>query len=272
MNAETRKSRESRVIPESVMRRIDACGIIFQADHEEKIADIMETRNVDEQEAARIYIIGTLKAMKRRGEARSYKEAVALLEERQVAGRHARIGEARNLDREVARINALNYTEPARIFRPGFIVDGNGNARAHLFPMGVVANRIPQGRLESKNMCKVLGTIYTQWEARTARNDPALLQEAQELEAAKDHVAKHLRLYFTEYMSRLSKTVQGKVQALKAARFSPEFIMSVAGRKDPETRALHFFVDNLFRNFEHKSGLKPVEFIRLLQDYAPDIA
>jgi hypothetical protein len=271
MNAEIRKIRESRAIPKSVMRRVDACGIIFQADHEEKIADIMDARNVDAQEAARIYIIGTLRAMKRRGEARSYKEAVELLEERQVAGRHAQIGEARPFDREVERINAINYEEPARIFRPGFIVDDNGAAEYHLFPMGVVANKLPQGRLESKNMGKVLGTLYTQWEAKTAQNDPALLQEAQELEAAKDHVAKHLRLYFKEYMSRLSKTVQGKVQALKAAQASPEFIMSIAGRSEPSTRTLHFFVGNLFRNFEHRLGLKPAEFIKLLQNYAPDI-
>jgi hypothetical protein len=58
------------------------------ADKPDKISAIMADRNVSELEAARIYTIGALKAAKRRGTAKNYREALELLEAEQIGETH----------------------------------------------------------------------------------------------------------------------------------------------------------------------------------------
>jgi hypothetical protein len=74
-------------LPPAIMARVDSCAYLFGRERPEKVGKIVQERGVSAPEAARIYTIGVLKASKRRGTARNYREALDRLEAEQVGDR-----------------------------------------------------------------------------------------------------------------------------------------------------------------------------------------
>jgi hypothetical protein len=111
---------KNRGFSPKLMARVDACAYIFMAEKPEKINAIMERRHVPELEAGRIYVIGALKAAKRRGIARTYQKALELLEMEQVGDRGdplTRTISADNTARVIAKYRRMNDNSPMRTNR-----------------------------------------------------------------------------------------------------------------------------------------------------------
>jgi hypothetical protein len=253
------------------------------ADRPEKINAIMEDRGVTELEAGRIYTIGALKAAKRQGTAKNYWEALETLEAEQVGDRVnllTRTVSADNMARKIAEYGHMNDNAPMRVNA----IDIVRMAWAHMDNQLLTAYAQPQNwHIEEKqpeakkrnhtlNIGKVLGTLYTEWEAREIEADPAN-------EARHDIIEKNLTVFFAEYISRLSRTIKMRLadlvdyldresnsNALKAERVISA-LTSAKGREAPETSKLANFATNLHRNFQYKDCITCPEFISLLCRY-----
>jgi hypothetical protein len=274
---------KKRELAPAIMARVDACAYIFMADRPEKISASMEGREVSELEAGRIYTIGALKAAKRRGTAKNYREALEALEAEQVGDRGnplTRAISADNTAQKIAKYGRMNDNAPMRIN----CVDITRMAWAHMDNQPLTAYAQPQNwHIEEKqpeaekhnhalNTGKVLGTLYTEWEAREIEADPAN-------EARHNIIEKNLVVFFAEYISRLSRTVKMRLadlanyldresngSALKAERII-NTLTSAKGRAAPETSKMANFAANLHRNFQYKDSVTCPEFISLLCRY-----
>jgi hypothetical protein len=127
-------------------------------------------------------------------------------------------------------------------------------------------------RAHTVNIGMVLGTLYTEWEARTLEADPFN-------EVRRNSIEKNLRVFFAEYTSRLSRTVKKRLVELVAyldnesngdAQKAEQAIYSLTsakGSKAPETSKMAGFIHNLHQNFEYKNSITQSEFISLLYQY-----
>jgi hypothetical protein len=124
-------------------------------------------------------------------------------------------------------------------------------------------------RPHTLNAGKMLGSMYTEIAYKQERLDPVY-------DAVMD---KNLRVFFREYISRLSRTVKMRLadlaeyidressgDVIKAERIISA-LTSAKGRESPETCKTANFAANLHRNFEHKDSVTCPEFISLLCRY-----
>jgi hypothetical protein len=276
----TTKKRE--LAPE-LMARVDACAYIFIADRPEKISAIMESRNVSELDAGRIYTIGALKAAKRRGIAGNYREALEALEAEQVGDRGNPLTRTISADaaaRVIAKYRRINDNSPMRTNT----VDVNRMSWARMDRQPYTAYTQPHTwrtedtqpkevkREHSLNVGKILGTMYSQIEDRFENTDAIY-------EAYNAAIERNMAVFFKEYTSRLSRTVKMRLidladyisresngSALKAERVI-NALTSAKGRKAPETSKMANFAANLHRQFEHKDAVSCPEFVSLLYWY-----
>jgi hypothetical protein len=279
----TTKKRE--LAPE-LMARVDACAYIFMADEPDKISAIMESRNVTELEAGRIYTIGTLKEAKRRGTARNYREALEALEAEQAGDRGNPLTRTISADktaRTVSRYQRMNDNSPMRtntvdVVRMAWARMDNQLYTAYAQPRNWhVEDRqtVEEKPTHARNTGKIAGSMYTDMVYKQERLDPVYSA----YEAVMD---KNLKVFFTEYISRLSRMVKMRLanfagyinresngNALKAERVISA-LTSAKGRKAPETSKMANFAVNLHRNFEHKDAVSCPEFISLLYRYGMD--
>jgi hypothetical protein len=251
---------EKRVLPKSVMLRVQACGLIFQAEKSEKIQKIAEAKNVSLEEAGIAYTIGCLKHMRSTGTARNYAEALDILEARQVGDRGNMLNPPNALARSVERINRINRgdehnpcyissTDNGKTWTPVFVVDKS------------------EDRSHTRSMGKVYGTLYTQWEAQEAESDTARMIDKAELDAIQAHTDKHLQLFFAEYVKHLSVTLNKRIAEIKADKHSSKYLASRRGREDVDTKSIARAAESLHRNFAHNDTISRREFIDLLRQY-----
>jgi hypothetical protein len=127
-------------------------------------------------------------------------------------------------------------------------------------------------RNHTLNTGKVLGTLYTEWEAREIDADPVN-------EVRHSVIEKNLKVFFTEYISRLSRTVKMRLadladyldresngNVIKAERIISA-LTSAKGREAPGTCKMANFAANLHRNFEYKDSVTCPEFVSMLFRY-----
>jgi hypothetical protein len=279
----TTKKRE--LAPE-LMVRVDACARIFIAERPEKIVGIMLDKDVSVLDAGRIYTIGALKAAKRRGTARTYREALEILEASQAGDRGDPITRTVYADttaRTIARYRRMTDSTPMRtatadVIRMAWARMDHQPLTAYIRPQdwSTVDSR-PAGdkRSHTLQVGKILGTMYTEAEYREERGYP----EDKYTDAV---VANNCRRYFAEYTSRLSRTVRMRLADLAGYiyresggdEYKAEKVISnltsAKGRKAPETSKLANFAANLHRNFEHKDAVTCPEFTSLLYRYGMD--
>jgi hypothetical protein len=270
-----------------LMKRVDSCAHIFMADKPEKISAIMEAREVPALDAGRIYTIGALKAAKRRGVAKNYSEAIEALEAEQAGDRGNPLTRTISADKTaaiVAKYERMNAKTPMLVNN----VDVVRMAWARMDKQPLTAYAQPQNwriaaetqpkakkRAHTLNVGKVLGALYTEWEAREIEADPANM-------ARHDIIEKNLHVFFKEYKSRQSKTVKTRINelinyvaregyrnSLKAEQ-AIRALTSAKGRDSPGISKLAKFASNLHYNFEHKESVTCPEFIGLLCDYGKD--
>jgi hypothetical protein len=259
------------------MPRVDACALIFAADHPEKIAYIAQARECDTLTAARTYTIGALKAAKHRGTARNYRDAIDQLEREQMGDRGdpvSRTISAEETALTVANINRMNNAGPTAIYRQGFTVDQDGNAEPARFFIGNMETKQPADKTERPHtvrMGKVLGTLYVRWEEKTDETTLDTLFN-RVTDTTGESISRDLRLYFADYTKRMSKTVRNRIAELQRYTGEAKELVSVKGREAPETARLAKFVANLHGQFEHKDAVTVSEFADLLKRYAPELA
>jgi hypothetical protein len=246
--------------------------MLFIADKPEKIKSIALVNECDEMAAGRSYVIGALKAAKRGGTARNYYEAIARLENEQMGSREDPITRTISAEKtalNIAYINRMNNAGEVGIYRQGFTVDPDGKAEPVRFFIGRVEGKKPAEKTErphTVNMGKVLGTLYTEWEAREADTATAFIHDM-----TAETIEKNTALYFADYTQRMSKTIKNRIAELQRYTGDIKALLSAKGREAPETSKLANFVVNLHRHFDHKDALTVSEFADLLKRYAPNM-
>jgi hypothetical protein len=122
-------------------------------------------------------------------------------------------------------------------------------------------------RDSTRSTGKVLGALYTQWEARETESDPVY-------GAHNAAIERNLQVFFADYASRLSRTVRRRLGELMGyVDQQPEpvaairTLMSAAGREAPDTAKLSQFAARLHGTFPHSDSVSCPEFIELLHQY-----
>jgi hypothetical protein len=272
---------KKRELAPAIMARVDACAYIFMADRPEKIAAIMEDRGVSELEAGRIYTIGAMKAAKRRGTARNYREALEALEAEQVGDRINPLTRTDSAGNTACTVQCINRINAGNRYIPDYVSGIAAyttviNNRTVYGPMVRHIAHYPRQEEEKRrhirNVGKVLGTLYTEWEAREFEADPAN-------EVRHTIIEKNLRVFFAEYTSRLSRTVKTRLADLvnyldresNGNALKAEWIIgaltSARGRAAPETSRMATFIRHLHENFAYKDAVTCQEFTGLLCRY-----
>jgi hypothetical protein len=295
------------------------------AEKPEKIEAIMSDRGVTALEAGRIYTLGALKAAKRRGTARNYREAVEALEAEQLGYRGDPLTRTVNADATASNIASCNrgiapgyyshkrvYRETGRYTKHGkpvyryagtvseYVRGGVDNtapmrvntvdvirmawARMDNQPYTAYAQPYnwhtvdtpvqPVKRIHTRNMSKILGSMYTDIEYRQVEADPA-----HRYDRTPEILEANMTRYFAEYVSRLSRTGQMRLANLMAyirresnglplqAERVIKSLLFNKGKAAPETPKLAKFIDNLHQSFRHKDAVTCQEFVNLLYRY-----
>jgi hypothetical protein len=275
---------KKRELAPALMARVDACAYIFMADKPDKIKAIAESREVPELEAGRIYTIGALKAAKRRGTAKNYREALETLEAEQAGDRGNPLTRSVSADdtaSKVAHYKRMTDGIPMRInkldvVRMSWARMDNRSYAAYVRPQDwqVEDGAAPAANKQShaRNMGKVLGTLYAEMEYRR-------MQDGTEHEYTNKTIEGNIRRFFEDYTKRLSRTVNERINDLCACidaesggdADTADKVISVlssrGGRKAPGASKLAVFAMNLHNGFPHRDAVTCREFISLLYRY-----
>jgi len=272
----------SNKLSERDMARVNACAILFLASKRApRIQQIADAKGISLGDAATMYTLGALKRAKRQG-ARTYGEALERLEAEQVGDRGNKItrtANAERLSRTVNRINRVNAGDKITIDGVQYVHDYD-----QIVTVDGVREAIPHFAIMDKvegepRTCKVMGTLYAQWEERKAKSDPAiqadtwinleLLQaERQGVDAINNVIDNNLRLYFADYAARLSRTAQRRLYELATSDTDPAYLMGKA--RDADNKAMRraaWGAYTLYSGFPHRESISGVEFINLVRQH-----
>jgi hypothetical protein len=216
------------------MARIGACAVILRSQKAEKVAQIAAEKGVTEDDVACMYVVGALKAMRRRGSAATLAEALVRYEDAQVGDRAVSVRGEAPIVAEVRRINRINE------------VRGSG------------------GTTHRRNMGVVLGTIYVGWDAAIAANAPDVVLERNGYNDAVLHIDNIIASYIDEYVTRLSCAARASIRQIVASKASDDAIMSA---KRGELAKLKERAKYLHHNFPHADAVTTRELIGLLRRY-----
>jgi hypothetical protein len=291
----------------ALMARVDACACIAVSDNPEKIDSIMRDyagrgHDITKEEAGRIYVIGTLKAMKRRGTAYSYADALDMYENEQMGDRGCPLTRTINADkvgRAIATLYKNTNSTPMMINNISVVrmawsrMDNQRLTASDANPQTwktVKESPKVSGPSHALNVGKVLGTLYSMWDdrANVGMAIGSLYTELDQKSTVQDSIStvtNNLTLYFNEYTERLSGKVQLRLnelrayvdarvcriaqaneRAIKADEVIDELMVG-KNNKDSTTYKLANFAANLHRNFEHKDSITCTEFVKLLYWY-----
>lgn len=227
------------------MARIEACAIIATAERADRI-DSMDYEEIEyradnglqlmpfmNQGEAVAYVIGSIKAMFRTGQARNYAEGVEIIENRQAGDRETMAIHVSDIDRDVRRINRINKV--------------SGTHR----------------NVHKRNMAKVMGSLYVQWEA--AEDDAAVdrVYVKNEINAIIEsgNVAEEIARYMADYVSRLSNKARESLNEVIAARYSVGEIT----RKQGEALRVYNKAYYLYKGFPARDSVTLGEFVELVR-------
>ena len=231
------------------MKRIEACAWIVASDKAEKIEAIAEATGNNTLDSAKMYIIGALKAGIRRGTYRTYSDALDALEREQIGDRGESIGGLSAIERDVRRINHIN---------------AKPSTQWDIELMG--SKEVTEKKSHKRNMAKVYGSLYVQWETKEKESTVDYVYENAERETAILHMDSTIRAYIHEYIGRLSPTAQKAVKAIVEARYSADAIATA--KPDTEVYALRNKLNYLHKGFPKREAITAREFGELLQKYA----
>ena len=231
------------------MKRIEACAWIAASDKQEKIKAIAEATGNNTLDAAKMYIIGALKAGIRRGTYRTYSDALDALEREQVGDRGESIGALNELERTVRRINHIN-AKPSTAWE----IELMGSKEV-----------TEKKRHDIRNMAKVYGSLYVQWLEREDAGNVEYIYETAEHDAQVLKIDSTIRSYIHEYIGRLSPTACKAIRAIVESAYSAD---AIASAKDGDGYALRNKLNYLHRGFPKRDAISPREFAHILKRYA----
>jgi len=272
-----------RKLSERDMIRVRACAILFLASSRaSKIEQIAEAKGMSLEHAAIVYTMGALKRSRRLGIAKSYVEALDKLEAKQAGDRGSQITRtvsADKLSRMVNRINRINRGAKVSIdgvqycndYDNVVVIDGKKVAVPHF--------SIEKKTESEPRTCKVLGTLYTQWEERQRASDPALqadtwinlelLQaERKGTDAINAVIDQNLQLFFADYTARLSKTAKRRLYELAQSDTDPAYLMGKGMQSENKAqRRESWGAYTLYNGFPHKESISGIEFVNLVRQH-----
>lgn len=231
------------------MKRIEACAWIAASEKQEKIEAIAEATGNTTLDASKMYIIGALKAGIRRGTYRTYSEALDALEREQIGDRGESIGGLSNIERDVRRINHIN-AKPVMQWE----IELMGSKEV-----------TEKKRHDVRNMAKVYGSLYVQWETQEAQSTVEYVYENAERDTAILNMDSTIRAYISEYIGRLSPTACKAIRAIVESAYSAD---DIARATDGDGYALRNKLNYLHRGFPKRDAVTPKEFAHILKRYA----
>lgn len=258
---------ERRKLPPRIMQRVRACAILFLAGtRAQRIAEIAGAKGIDLESASVMYTIGALKRAKRQGTARSYEEALEKLEAEQVGDRGSQITKTLSADqtaRQIARINRINAGERFSMDGVHYIhdydnivnVDGRQEAVSHFAVIDGKEKPEPKPS-------KVIGTLYAEWEDRQKKTGDS----AQVM--INNSIDKNLKLFFADYVARLSKTAKKRLYELAESDTDPALLMGKGKESgDKALRRESWGAYTLYSGFPHKESVTGVEYVNLIRSH-----
>jgi hypothetical protein len=255
------------------MNRVKACAVLFlDSPAREKIERFANEKGITVENAAIAYTLGALKAMKRRGTASSYAEALDTMEAEQVGDRGNKLTRTVSADNTARIIQKINKINAGSKEEPAYLrsIDKGKTWTPH-YPIAV-----DKAGVSSRSMGKVLGTLYTEWESREIEADPVVVVYNEAINAEKAQIEQNMRLFFAEYASRLSVTAKARLYELAASKVKANYLLSNAPRYDTDKaiRSLSNVSFKLYESFPHRESITGTEFIELVRSYVnpePDI-
>lgn len=237
--------------------RIGACAALFRADHAAKVAQIAAYNSlilydrirklgypheyaaimgvVSEDDAARMYVVGALKASIRRGTARDMADALGRYEDSQVGDRLVSVRGESSLCAEVRRINRLN---------------------------GVKAGL---GTTHRRNMGVVLGSLYVGYDEAVDATAPDVVVSRESYDAAAARIEDAVGAYIAEYVTRLSKTAKASIHKLVTSCCTLD---EIARAQSGEAISMRNRLEYLHSNFPARDAITSRELGELLRRYA----
>jgi hypothetical protein len=209
--------------------------VLYSAEHVAKVKQIAQERGVSEHDAACMYVMGSLKASVRNGSAPSIIDALERYEDAQVGDRAVSVRGESSTALEVRRIDKANQT------------------------------KLGSGTTHRRNMGKVLGTLYVEWDESEEQSAIDVVLEREGYDAAVLAMDSAIQAYIDEYVTRLSVTARASISMLVKSAYSIEVIMK---GKDVETAKLKERVKYLHHNFPRSGDVTARELLTLLRKYA----
>jgi hypothetical protein len=239
-------------LSKETMKRIEACAIIAMADKSEKIEAMEESTGDDAMTCAIRYTIGALKAGIRRGTYRTYTDALDALEREQVGDRGQGIGGINSLERTIRRINHINQLPTTEWERAILAKKNEGKAPT-------------EKKSHARNMAKVYGSLYVQWEESEEKVTPDYMYTLGEFNAYVLHYEDSIRAYIAEYMTRLSPTAVKAVREIVDAHYAIEEIAKA--KEGDEAYTLQNKLKYLHRGFPQRDALSFKELGYIFRQY-----
>jgi hypothetical protein len=237
---------------EGFAERIGACALLWHAEsieHAIKAETIAEARNVSIDDACRIYITGALKCAIRRGSAKTIRDALETLEYEQVTDRGLSVkGFTNNVNKEVKRLEKMTGDNYTRIVGGKAVVVELGDK--------------PESKPHTKNMGKVLGTLYVEYDAKAASTEPEYMLEYAGMEAAAIDIDSAIGAYIGDYVARLSVTARKAIRDIVASTLSTDDIMR--GKDNKLLQRAKY----LHHNFPKADAITTRELVGLLRQYS----
>lgn len=234
-----------------MMLRVKACAEIAKVDKAEKIEAIAETMDGDIDGASIRYVLGALKAGIRRGTYRTYEDALDAFERAQVGDRGQSLAMPSPLERTVRHINYINQLPSTQW------------ERDLLARKGI---EVKATKSHARNMAKVMGQLYVQWEDCETMNTVQYAIDADERDARIVNTEKHIAAYVREYIGRLSPTAQKAVREIVESAYTAETICKA--ERDADAERIRNKANYLHRGFPARDALSAREFVDVLKKYA----
>ena len=258
---------EKRTLSPRIMQRVQACAILFLAGtRAQRIREIAGAKGIDLESASVMYTLGALKRAKRQGTARNYEEALEKLEAEQAGDRGNLITKTLSADmtaRKIARINRINEGERFSMDGIHYIydydnivtVDGKQKAVGHFSVIDGKEKTEPKPS-------KVVGTLYTEWEARQKKMGDSVQV------MINNSIDENLKLFFADYESRLSKTAKKRLYEIAESDTDPALLMGKGKQSgDPALRRESWGAYTLYSGFPHKESISGVEYVNLIRGH-----
>ena len=246
-----RKLAEALRVAERFQLRVKACACILRADKREKMEAYADAGNVDIETASIKYVYGALKSAVRRGSARNYAEALEQFEKEQDGDNAVSVSMSSTLADDVRKVEKRNDATFTRIY----------GGRVEV--VGKVADT--EKRSHKRNVAKVLGALYVQYEERELETALDVCFDKSERDVLAMQAEQVIARYMADYVSRLSPTARGSLRMIIKSKLSADDIVKA---RDGEGGKMRERVRYLFGSFPARDSMDAADFVTLARQYA----